>query len=113
MTDLTTPRRLVLHPSLVRPNLLAGGERSLVIVLWTTIFALVFRGGFHPLTSTLGFALGIAGQYGLIQAATADPHWCAVYRRQLTYQRYYPAHASVRAQPALVRPSIPRPGRLG
>ena len=113
MTDATTPRRLVLHPSLVRPNLLAGGERSLVIVLWTTIFALVFGGGFHPLTITLGFALGIAGQYGLIQAATADPHWCAVYRRQLTYQRYYPAHASVRAQPALVRPSIPRPGLLG
>ncbi len=101
-------RRLVLHPSLIRPNLLAGGERGLVIVLWTTVFALIFGAGIRPLSVLVGLALGIGGQFGLIQAAKADPQWFAVYRRHLQYRDYYPAHSSARAEPAPVRPSITR-----
>jgi type IV secretory pathway TrbD component len=99
-------RRLVLHPSLIRPNLLAGGERGLVIVLWTTVFALIFGAGIRPLTILVGMALGIGGQYGLIRAARADPLWFTVYRRHLQYRDYYPAHSSARAEPGPVRPSI-------
>jgi type IV secretion system protein TrbD len=99
-------RRLVLHPSLIRPNLLAGGERGLVIVLWTTVFALIFGAGVSWLSIAVGMALGIGGQYGLIQAAKADPHWFAVYQRHLQYHDYYPAHSSARAESVEVKPSI-------
>jgi type IV secretory pathway TrbD component len=91
-------RLLTLHPSLVRANLLAGGERELVIILWTTVFALVFGAGFRPLNICVGLLVGLGGHYGLIQAAKADPQWFAIYRRHLHYRTYYPAHSSVRTR---------------
>jgi type IV secretory pathway TrbD component len=104
----TVPRRLVLHPSLVRPNLLAGGERHLTIVLWTAVFGLIFGAGIRPMSIAVGMAIGIVGQYGLIRAAHADPHWFTVYRRHLQYQQFYPAHSSARAESVPVRPSLTR-----
>jgi type IV secretory pathway TrbD component len=104
----TTTRRLVLHPSLVRPNLLAGGDRHLTILLWTSVFALIFGAGIRPLSIAVGMALGILGQMGLIRAAHADPHWFLVYRRHVRYQHFYPAHSRARADSAPVQPSVSR-----
>jgi len=99
-------RRLVLHPSLVRPQLLAGGDRDLTIVVWLTVIVLIFGAGIRPLSIGVAMALGIGGQWGLIRAARADPHWFAVYRRHLQYQKFYPAHSSARAEAAPVQPSM-------
>ena len=104
----TTARRLVLHPSLVRPNLLAGGDRHLTILLWTSVFAVIFGAGIRPMSIAVGMALGILGQMGLIRAATADPHWFPVYRRHLRYRKFYPAHSSARADSVPVHPSLSR-----
>jgi type IV secretion system protein TrbD len=105
---MSTTRRLVLHPSLVRPHLLAGGDRHLTILLWTSVFALIFGAGIRPLSIAVGMGLGILGQLALIRAANADPHWFPVYRRHLRYRKFYPAHSSARAEAAPVLPSVPR-----
>ena len=102
----STTRRLVLHPSLVRPNLLAGGDRPLTIVLWTCVFGLIFGAGIRPMSIGVGMALGILGQLALIRAASADPNWFTVYRRHLRYRKFYPAHSSARADSARVHPSL-------
>jgi type IV secretion system protein VirB3 len=99
-------RKLVLHPSLVRPNLLAGGDRHLTILLWTCVFALIFGAGIRPMSIGVGMALGIGGQLALIRAAAADPYWFQIYRRHLRYRKFYPAHSSVRADAAPVKPSL-------
>jgi type IV secretory pathway TrbD component len=101
-------RRLVLHPSLIRPPLLAGGDRRLVIALWTLVLLLIFGAQTHWLTIGLAGVLGIGGHLALVLAAKADPYWFEVYLRSLEYQDYYPAHSSVRARPGRVRASIPR-----
>src|SRR5215510_8794595 len=100
-----TARRLVLHPSLVRPHLLAGGDRELTLSLWLTVIVLIFGAGIRPLSIGVAMALGIGGQWGLIRAARADPYWFAVYRRHLHYKKFYPAHSSARAAAAAVYPS--------
>jgi type IV secretory pathway TrbD component len=101
-------RQLILHQSLTTPELVAGGERELVIVLWTMIFALIFGGGIRPLSLLVGLVIGVLGQYGLIQAAKSDPQWFKVYRRSLTYGSFYPAHSHARARYGPRKPSIPR-----
>ncbi len=99
-------RQLILHRSLTTPNLLGGGERELVIVLWTLIAALVFGAGIRPLSLLVGLLVGIGGQYGLIRAAHQDPQWFAVYRRSLTYRTWYPAHSHVKAERRIRPPSV-------
>src|SRR2546430_14744794 len=85
-------RQLIVHRSLTSPDLLAGGERELVILLWTVVFALIFGGGIRPLSLCVGLLLGLGGHYGLIQAAKRDPHWVKVYPRSLRFRPFYPAH---------------------
>jgi type IV secretion system protein TrbD len=99
-------RQLILHQSLTAPELVAGGERELVIVLWTAVFALIFGGGIRPLSLLVGVLVGVLGQYGLIQAAKIDSQWFKVYRRSLQYLSFYPAHSHARARYAPRKPSI-------
>ena len=99
-------RQLVLHRSLTSPNLLGGGERELVIVLWTLIAALIFGAGIRPLSLCVGVLVGVGGQYGLIQAARKDPQWFAIYRRSLTYRAWYPARSHVNAERRTRPPSV-------
>jgi type IV secretory pathway TrbD component len=101
-------RQLILHRSLTTPNLLGGGERELVIVLWTLIAALVFGAGIRPLSLFVGLLVGVGGQFGLIKAAQVDPYWFAIYRRSLTYRAWYPAHSHVKAERRTRPPSVIR-----
>ena len=101
-------RQLILHQSLTTPALVAGGERELVILLWTLVFALIFGGGIRPLSLLVGLGIGGLGQYGLIQAAKNDPQWFKVYRRSLQYLSFYHARSHARARYAPRKPSIPR-----
>src|SRR6185369_17949602 len=103
---MTRERQLIVHRSLTSPDLLAGGERELVILLWTAVFALIFGGGIRPLSVFVGLLLGLGGHYGLIQAAKRDPQWFKVYRRSLRYRAFYPAHSHARARFLPRRPSV-------
>ena len=103
---MTRDRQLIVHRSLTSPELLAGGERELVILLWTAVFALIFGGGIRPLSLFVGLLLGLGGHYGLVQAAKSDPQWFKVYRRSLRYAAFYPARSHVRARFAPRKPSI-------
>src|SRR5258706_6546968 len=104
---MSSLRRLVLHPSLIRPRLLAGGDRVLVITVWTLVLLLVFGARTHWLTLGYAALLGGGGQWVLVRAAKADPYWFTVYWRHLQYQDLYPAHRALHARPARVRPAVP------
>ncbi len=99
-------RQLVLHRSLTTPNLLGGGERNLVILLWTLIAALILGAGIRLLSLFVGILVGVGGQYGLIKAAQVDPQWFAIYRRSLTYRAWYPAHSQIHAERRPRPPSV-------
>jgi hypothetical protein len=89
-------RQLILHRSLTTPNLLGGGERELVIVLWTLIAALVFGAGIRPLSLFVGLLVGVGGQFGTQQGSagrpvlvcqlSAQPHLPGVVSRSLARQ---------------------------
>ena len=47
-----------------------------------------------------------------VQAAKFDPQLSRVYVRHVNHQDYYPARASVTAQPPRIRPSVPTPKEI-
>ena len=100
------PRKIVVHPSLIRPLLLGGAERELVLVNVVVIAALIFGVGFHWLSLTVAVGLATAGQWLLVQAARVDPYLSRIYKRHLDYHGFYLAQASVRSTPRPVHPSV-------
>ena len=102
------PRRLTLHPSLIKPLLLAGGDRTLTGVLWISVIALVWGTKINLFTMAIGLTLGICGQFILVRAAKADALWWPIYLRSLRYTPFYRASSGVRARSAPVRPSVPK-----
>ena len=106
-------RRLnVIHPSLVRPVLLAGAERQLAIANWITAAALIFGGGLHWYTVAMGAFLLTVGHWALVQAAKFDPQLSQVYVRHIRYQDYYTARAPISASPPRIRVSVPTPKEM-
>lgn len=82
-------RRLPIHRALWRPQLIAGGERELMLGL------IVFAVGLPVTTQTVfsvvvGLFLGIAGTATLRWLAKVDPQFLKVYRRAIAYRGYYP-----------------------
>ena len=98
--SLATP----IHPSLVRPILLGGAERELVLINVILIVILVLGVGPHPLTFLLALLLGSAGHTLLVLAARFDPQIWRVYARHVIYQPFYPAAASFHAPLAPIHP---------
>ncbi len=96
-----------LHASLVRPILLAGAERELVLVGAITIAALLLGVGPHPLTLALAVLLATAGHSGLVLAARYDPQMAGVYARHVRYQSFYPARALLSAPTPPIHPFKP------
>jgi type IV secretion system protein VirB3 len=79
------------YPSLIRPILLAGAERELVIPVVGLAGVLVL--GVGPQLLSLALAGGLV--FGLLpllrMAARVDPQMRKVYVRHQKYQSYYPA----------------------
>ena len=93
-------RQIPIHESLLRPQLLAGGERELVIVNATLAAALIFGvGGVGGLV--VGLVEWVVMQFALVQLAKRDDNFREVFARQIHQQKVYSAAASVFAQPAL------------
>ena len=100
----------VIHASLYRPVLFAGAEPAVVVLEVTTAFALVFGIGLHVATVLLAvFYLTVVHSL-MVWVAKQDAHMTALYVRSLSSGDFYPPHASVRASPPPVHPSIPRAG---
>lgn len=101
-------RRIVLHPSLTKIVLLAGGNRTATIILWFGCGALVWCTRINLLTIAIGLSLAIGGQMVLRKWAKADPLFIEKYFRSLQYQGYYQAHSGGHAKSARIRPSVPK-----
>jgi type IV secretory pathway TrbD component len=99
-------RQLVIRRSLIRPILLGGGERELVIVNITFACALVFGVGMNKFTLISAIFLMTIGQIILNKLANADPMLSKVYQRHIHYQEYYLAKASRLARTPIIKPSI-------
>jgi len=93
--NVDEPRKLTIHQSLVRVKLLAGGERSLV-VLSAGISALpMATGRISLIVAGLGFWL--VALVVLRYLAKKDPHMSDAVSRHFNYQAYYPALPSFAA----------------
>jgi type IV secretion system protein VirB3 len=90
-------RQIPIHDSLLRPQLLAGGERELVIINATLSAALIFGVG-----GLIGIITGVivwgVGQFALVQLAAKDDNFREVFARQIHQQKVYPASATPDAQ---------------
>lgn len=95
-----------IHQSLVRPQLIAGAERTLVWLNGIILMTLIAGLHLHPV-ALLAAVVFACGHFGLVRAAKYDPQLSEVYLEQLTYQGFYPAHSDVHASPALELPSVP------
>lgn len=86
-------RTIPIHSSLLRPQLLAGGERTLVMLNAMLGAILVFgMGGFVGVLT--GVMLCTAVQVVLVLMAKKDDQSLAVYTRHIHLQKYYPAAAA-------------------
>ncbi len=86
-------RAIPIHASLLRPSLLAGGERELVILNAIIAAVLMFGvGGVMGLVK--GAVIWTLVQFALVQLARRDPLFRQVFTRQIHQQKFYAAAAS-------------------
>ena len=87
------PRALPLHRALIRPILVLGAERELVLRTALMAAGLIFS--VHQGWSVVsGAGLWLVGLAALQRMAKHDPLLSQVLARQLRYQRGYPARAT-------------------
>jgi type IV secretory pathway TrbD component len=99
MLESEGTRSVVLHQSLIRPRLLAGGERQAVIYNGMAAFALIM------ITRTLpgiiaAVVIAALVQGVLVAMAKRDSQFLAVNSRGLKYQHFYSTAASLDAPSA-------------
>ena len=85
-------RRVPIHQSLIRPALVLGAERDLV--LWSGLVAfLVGMGGFTLVSAAVGFLWWVCTVFVLRRMARKDPMLSRVWLRHIRQQDFYPARA--------------------
>ena len=84
--------RTPIYRALYRPNLLAGGERELVLTS-AILCSGVGVSGLNFVSAVIGFAVWVIIATFLRMMAKADPYMSKVYFRHLRYQHYYPARS--------------------
>jgi type IV secretory pathway TrbD component len=94
MNQVAPLRKVPIHRSLIRPILLGGAERELVIINMTFVIALIFGVGLTKLTIISALLMAIVGQFVLVQMGKRDPMMSRVYLRHIKYNDFYPAHGS-------------------
>jgi len=99
------PRAVPIHVSLIRPILLMGCERELV--LSSAIIAAVLVLSLERLVFTIaGVVFWSLSLAALQRAAKADPQFSRVYLRHARYRAYYAAQSRVTARVVLVRKGV-------
>ena len=104
----TQLRRLPFHRSLLRPLLLAGGERMLVLTNCMIMAMLILGVGLNEFTIAVTFILATFGQWCLVQIAKADPQMSEIYLRHIKYQTFYSAQTSVHCKKTSIYFSLPK-----
>lgn len=101
-------RRLTIHRALMRPILLAGGERKLVMLNFTLIAALLMGAGLNTLSILTAILLGTLGHMGLVRLAKYDPQFLTIYLRYRQYRDWYSAQSNQFNQAHPVKCAISR-----
>ena len=83
-------RKTPLSRALNRPNLIAGGERKLVLLAALICFALIFS-ALNWFTAIAAIVIWFGSIAALRQMAKADPQMSEIYLRSIKYQGYYSA----------------------
>jgi type IV secretory pathway TrbD component len=94
------PHSAPVHPSLVRPILVAGVEPRIVILEGTLVAALLLGVGLHLFTVAVACAIAFGLHPLLVRLSKNDPLALAVYVRAVRYQPFYPRHAHPGCPPA-------------
>ena len=103
---LDRPREIPIHRSLIRPNLVAGADRELVIINLVVAIALVFGIGFSWITVGIATFQLTLGHFALVQAAKYEPLFRRIYLRHIQHRHYYPARSSVHARRGPIHSSV-------
>ena len=95
------PRRIPIHRSLNRAQMMLGGERELV--LFSALLAvLIIISGMNLFSVVCGLTLWTLAIAVLIRMGRVDPELSKVYRRHIRYRAYYPPKTGEHAPPATV-----------
>lgn len=100
------PRTIAIHASLIRPILLMGAERELVLIS-AIIAAVLVMSLERPLFAVVGLVFWALSVAALQRAAKNDPLLSRVYLRHTRYRAYYPAHSRVTARVSSTREGMP------
>lgn len=99
-------RAVPIHLSLIRPILLMGAERELVLI--SGIIAAVLVMSLERIVFTIvGVVFWSLSLAVLQKAAKADPQFSRVYLRHTRYRAYYAAQSRVSSRLASVREGMP------
>ena len=100
------PRTIPVHASLMRPILLMGAERELLLTsgVIAAVLVLSLQQLLFTVVGVVFWSLSLAA---LQRAAKADPQFSRVYLRHTRYRAYYAAQSSVSARLAPVREGMP------
>lgn len=90
------PRKTPLHRAMVRPNLMAGCERELLLSTGL-IASLLIVVAFNWVAAIVGVIVWSGGVAGLRAMAKEDPMMSKVYVRHVRYRAYYPARSRIGA----------------
>jgi type IV secretion system protein VirB3 len=84
------PVRSPIRKSLLRPLLVLGGERELVMASGMLTAILVFSVA-NPVAAGIGIVFWVASLAAFARMAKADPQMLKVYIRHVNKKLYYPA----------------------
>ncbi|HAA02064.1 MAG TPA: conjugal transfer protein TrbD [Syntrophobacteraceae bacterium] len=95
------PRRIPIHRSLNRPQMMLGGERELVLFA-ALLAVLIVVSGMNLFSFLTGLALWSLAIAVLIRMGRVDPELSKVYQRHIRYRAYYPPKTGAHAPAATV-----------
>lgn len=96
------PRRILIHRSINRPQVLLGGERKLV---QSSMFISFLVGIAGMSLYSIAFAIVI---WAILMAvlrrlAKSDAQMSSIYTRSIHYKAYYPAKSGLKAMPKSIQ----------
>lgn len=91
MAEIVQTRRIPIHSSLLRPQLLGGGERKLVLVNGILGLGVAMSVGTLPGVIS-AVVLCVLVHVLLVKMGKTDPQMSQIFIRHRPYQKFYPAH---------------------
>jgi type IV secretion system protein TrbD len=100
------PRAIAIHSSLLRPILLLGAERELVLIAGIIAAVLALSLG-RFLFAVMGAFFWSLSLVVLQRSAKADPQLSRVYMRHVRYRGYYAGQSRATARTSTIREQLP------